>query len=681
MSFRSVVLAVMTVACSSQKLSGFLFKSSQGYGISVGAWQQHFPCVAWVVSTSGVTKEFTTAYTSWQGSSSTATATLTTDGGSQLFFHDVFTTDPNGFKLSRTVSVQTKGKGDHAFSTLFSMQVTRPSSIHDREFFMPGVWYRNSDNVPSPWFGTDESVQYVLVREDRTAYPLIMTRNPSTSYWSSLIHLSPDGSTVQNDNSICSRIVNPHLQYGSIGVVNTDNIQLAFLFPGSEGETTRCGGSTKADRWQNRSHPLTKGFSHSYQLAFIQNNRNSFAEAVQTSWRYAYASANPKPPTADREAVFRQSVGLLGKYIQKYSGTPSVPFTVDLTSGEVKDTSSQFGFTGKASLAAAIMIAANMGKTTVKLITTDSTWLNNAVDIIDTWVDNSMTPSGVPKTWYDVKSGSIRWRPASKYQGHIRTISDGVNGVITAWKFIQKPSWLKYCKQVGNFFVQNQAVDGSFAGAWSYSDGSALANYQNTTHSIIPFLLDLYKATGIISYKTCAVKAGLFSFQNVHKQYMYAGGAADNPNVRDKESGVLALSAFLALYEETKDSKWLTAAVQAGTYCETFVYIWSVPQFTGEGYLPLPSPRTMIGSSLVATGRSAADNYMAVGVHLFKRLYDYTCDKHFLEFSTFLASATPQLMNWDGKLGYAHPGLLPEAISIVDRGNVHKAGGDRKSVV
>jgi hypothetical protein len=658
-----------------EQLPSFLIKTSKGYELSSGSWQQPLPIYAEIIDNNGNSKELQSAYTSWSDSNQTATATVTSDAGTQLFFQDAFTPDQNGFKVSRTVTIQAKGTGEYAFDTMFTMQASKSSGISDYEFFMPGVWYRNAQNVPTPWFGTDPSAQYVLVRDDRTTYPLIMARNPVTSSWAALVHLNPDGSTVLNDNSRCTRIVNASLQCGSIGVVNTGKLQLAFNFPGSEGDTTRCGGATQQNKWANRNHPVTKGFSHSYQVAFIQGNQNSFAQAVQTSWRYAYDSANPNPPKADRTAVFQQSMALLNEYVGKYNGIPSVPFSIDLPSGEVTDASSQFGFTGKAPLAAAFMIAANLCKTTVQLQKTNSSWLNNAVDIIDTWVNKSMTSYGVPKTWYNTGSGSIGWRVASAYMGHIRVISDGMKGVITAWKFMQKPSWLDYCRKSGDFFVRNQAADGSFSGAWSYVDGTALADYQNTTYFVIPFLLDLYAATGNESYKQCALKAGDYSFKNVHSQYMYAGGAADNPNVRDKESGVLAFNAFLALYEAVKDSKWLTAAIQAGTYCETYVYIWAVPQFTGDGYLPLPSPRTVLGTSLVATGRSAADNYMAAGVDLYKRLYSYTNDNHFLQFSQFLADATAQLINWDGQLGYARRGLLPEAISIVDRGNVNKAGG------
>lgn len=670
-----IVVAAL-IGCVSAQLPTFLVQNSGGvYGLSLGSWQQPQPVIAQVVFHNRTIQELSSAYTSWTASTQTASATITTPSGTQLMFQDTFSSTSNGFQVSRTVSVQAASTHEYAFSTIFTMQAGKASGISDQEFFMPGVWYRNGINVPTPWFGTDPNVKNVFVREDRTAYPLIMARDPSTSSWSALLHLNPNGTTIMDDNSFLTPIVNANLQYGSIGVVNTGTLQLAFAYPGSEGDTTRCGGATKASTWAYRNHPLTVGFSHSYQVAFIQGSQNSFAEAVQASWRYAFNAANPKPPTADRTAIFIETMGLVGEYVQQYNGIPSVPFTINITSGAVLDASSQFGFTGKAPFIAAVMIAANMGKTTVQLQQPNSTWSNNAIAIIDTWVNNSMTKYGVPKTWYNTGTGTISWRGANAYMGHIRVLSDGLKGVLTAWKLIQKPYWLSYCQTAGDFFVSNQAADGSFAGAWFWTNGSEAAQYQNTTYFVIPFLLDLYNATGNVSYQQCALKAGEYSYQNVHSQYLYAGGAADNPNVRDKESGVMAFNAFLALYEATQDNKWLTAAIQAGTYCESFVYIWAVPQFTGAGYMPLPSPRTVMGSSFVATGRSAADNYMAACVHLYKRLYDYTCDTHFLQFSQFLADATAQLMNWDGQLGYARRGLMPEAISIVDRGDMAKAGG------
>lgn len=90
----------------------------------------------------------------------------------------------------------------------------------------------------------------------------------------------------------------------------------------------------------------------------------------------------------------------------------------------------------------------------------------------------------------------------------------------------------------------------------------------------VPFLLDLARITGNETYQVAAIRLGHYTLQrqesNPRQQvqsfadftkavgnasdwysYGFAGGACDNPNVLDKEAGVLALQAFLALHAAT----------------------------------------------------------------------------------------------------------------------------------
>ena len=48
-----------------------------------------------------------------------------------------------------------------------------------------------------------------------------------------------------------------------------------------------------------------------------------------------------------------------------------------------------------------------------------------------------------------------------------------------------------------------------------------------------------------------AGRGGEFAAAAMRPSFRYVGGACDNPNVLDKEAGVLAMQAFLELYELT----------------------------------------------------------------------------------------------------------------------------------
>ena len=71
------------------------------------------------------------------------------------------------------------------------------------------------------------------------------------------------------------------------------------------------------------------------------------------------------------------------------------------------------------------------------------------------------------------------------------------------------------------------------------------------------------------SYKTAALKAAEFSYANIHERYLYVACVVDNPQTIDSESGQQAINGFLAIYDLTKDPKWLAAAEQAATYTES----------------------------------------------------------------------------------------------------------------
>ena len=84
--------------------------------------------------------------------------------------------------------------------------------------------------------------------------------------------------------------------------------------------------------------------------------------------------------------------------------------------------------------------------------------------------------------------------------------------------------------------------------------------------------MELYIATNDERYKTAALKAAEFSYANIHERYLYVACVVDNPQTIDSESGQQSINGFLAIYDLTKDPKWLAAAEQAATYTESWSY-------------------------------------------------------------------------------------------------------------
>ncbi len=617
-------------------------------GLKLAGWEQARPIEIEVVGADGTAAWLKAPYREVKDGQ--AEGVLSTPGGSRFLVTDRFSTTESGLVLDRTVRVLAAGS-EKGFSSRFSVATGSPTTIRDREFFIPGVWYLRNQEVPPDALASEPDAEAVLVREDRLPLSLAMVRDPKGGATLELAHLQPEGTAFTGEDHR-PRIIDGRMRFGSIGVLNRGNLALAFQYPGSEGDRTYVGGPGKA--WALRSHPIQLGFEHKYRLRLTAGTSTKFADAVRSSWRRAFNDAAPKPPTADIDKAYRASMDLLAKYGVRYNGVPSMPFQVRVPDGEVIDKSSQMGFVGKAIPAAALLLKD-------ALDTNDSARKRQAEDLINYWVENSMTPSGVPKTWYDIHNeGPVTWR---EIPTHLRIASDGMMGVLDAWKLDKRPAWLAFARRYGDFLVFKQEADGSIGGLWNW-DGTPNNPYKNVTYQTIPFLIALHSATGDVRYRKAAILAGEYCLATVHKAYSYVGGAPDNPNVTDKEAGILAMQAFLALHSLTGEPRWIAPAAQAGTFCETWTYAWNVPLPKDDPKVVYPQNRTTLGLSIIATGHSGADNCMALTTYDYYRLWILTKDPHYLRYARFISQSTLQMMNWDGTLNYAHKGLLTEVLTL-----------------
>jgi len=169
---------------------------------------------------------------------------------------------------------------------------------------------------------------------------------------------------------------------------------------------------------------------------------------------------------------------------------------------------------------------------------------------------------------------------------------------------------------------------------------------KSNTPSVIRFLIEMYRLTGSEEYRTAAVRAGEWSYDNAYLRLEYRGGTCDNLDIQDKEAGIYALWGFIVLYELTGEKKWLEAAKGAADYTETWTYAWSFPV-----HVPFPDHvfnRYSISGQSVITVQGGADVYMAVCPHTYLKMYFLTGDAHYLDFARFLNRNTRQATDVDG---------------------------------
>lgn len=628
------------------------------------AFGQAAPLAAEVVDADGQAQWLSGGYTRVSRSQGglVGIGTLQSPNGTQFRFVDTYRALPDlgAFTLTREVKIAAAGAGDTGFSTRFSLAPTQATEMTDCDFFAPGVWYKQNAHVPPKALASHLDDHFYLFREDRLPLPLVMLRDRRHGATIALAHLGGVPTTFSGEDGL-KRVIDARLGFGSVGVLNTGGgLSPVFQFPGTEGERTYIyGGSLDGNRWALRSHPVQAGFTQRYRLLLQVSRTADFPAAVRQSWKTVYGLENPAVVKADLAKVYRDGIGLFSQYCRSYGSVPGIPFAASVPDGKVADTSSQMGFVGQALPAAWLLLQDG-------LATGDADAVTRASAVVDTWARNAPTPSGLPRTWYDVTpDGKLKWRG---YHTFLRVASDGLDGALQAWNVMRKhghdrPDWLAFCRRYGDWLVGAQNADGSWAREYDF-DGHVVNPATDTTDQAIPFLIDLSKATGDNTYQQSAVRAGAFCWVSVHQAYAYVGGTPDNPNVLDKEGGMMALAAFLALYDATGEKRWLTAATQAAWYSETWVYCWNIPMPDGDPKVVFPKGRTTLGLSLIATGHSGADTYMAAAPFLFYRLSLLTGETHFRDSARMLLHDTKQLLDWDGKLGYKYPGLQTEALSL-----------------
>lgn len=604
---------------------------------------------------------------SLRGQTLTASALVMTNEGSKFSVTDKYIAKGEGrIELQRDVSVLTI-KNSY-YNTFFGFRTNEnATAITDDEYFVPAVWYSNNfkpnGNIPSSIPQADDRV--FLYRSDRITMPMVMSRNPGNGRTVTIIHKDANPTTVMADNE--NTRTHAGYQYGSLGVTRNYNVvRTLFAYPGTE-DSRRAGRGY-------RSHPLADIHRHQYNLELCFSTTDSYAQAVKESWEHAFELYNPTVYQVKLSSVYDGLIEtLLHYYVPSVSlgGTRDAggfPFEVGLDNFQARGIDYQMGFVGMQVATAYYLFREGIEK---KNLSTR----NKGSDVLDFWATRSLTNLGYPRAWYD--PGQNGATGTFRSYTELRTITGGMESLVAAWCFakknnIDKPKWINACKNFGNWLVTNQNSDGSYFFAYDHNrvqGGKHPVTNDNKFLTIcaVRYLVELYIATGDEKYKDAALKAGAFCYENIHNDYMYVAGVVDNKQTIDSESGQMALNGFLALYDLTKDKKWLAAAEQAATYTETWVYSYEIPAESDRtGNTSFPKDRSIVGQHIIAIGHSAADLGFAWSSFAFYRLYLETGNKHYLQVARISAHNTKQSMNWDQSLypGRAK-GLQLEAFQVM----------------
>lgn len=578
-------------------------------------------------------------------------AEVSTPAGSRFLFEDSYRLDGQDVLFQRSVSVVSAGAGDEGFSTEFRLLLDSPRKLPDYDVFAPGIWYRKNENVVPTAFAADYSNQDFCFRATRMALPYVELYDPESRAAVSLCHLSPVPTNGTLDRST-SWMVDESFQFSSVGVSRRDGLALCCLFPGSEGERNYI---INGSAWVRRSHPVSRDVRHSYGFCLHFSEEADAYAALRDHWRHYEKYYPRRVNKCDPKAVYEAGIELLDAYTKEYApGAMGLPFWTEIPSGEICDITYQMGFVGQQTQCGYHLIKYGTERGVPEIT-------EKGKKIIDFWVRESKVDGVLPRVWYETDPPGFK----KDYPVYTRTIADGMEGVLNAYQYLRrqgtdKQDWKAFCVDYGDWLAEHQNSDGSFYRAYE-PDGSAAHDGKFNTTNLIRFLVNLYWLTGDEKLSACAVRAGEFCLGAISDPMQYVGGTADNDNTIDKEAGMIALYAFLALYDLTGEKIWVQAAQRAADFCETWTYQWSFPIAPKEGCCVFRGGRDITGLSLIATGHSHADVMMDYCVYDYYRLWLLTGDRHYYDYALFLLHNAKQTTDWDGTLGYRYRGLVEES--------------------
>lgn len=605
------------------------------------------------------------------GSRAIATAEIKTLLGSTFTYTDTYSpiADDSAFELRRTVVVSNADKDDLGFGTRYSLGILQSQKTRDYYYFAPGAWYKQNEHVPGHAIGHNLDEQYSWYRETRYALPLFSMQNINNGDTVTFCRAKADLKASDVFEKMYDCRTDASFYYGSLGMSQPGGLSIDYVYPGTEGYneewTPYYGGPYQYQFGFNRRyHPVENGFTQDYSIVIRFSKNDNFYDMMKDVWRYFYQRFDPKLAPVDNKELYRVSMELYDDLCREYYGSWGVPFKCLLPSGEIGIVDYQFGFIGQ---------QPNIGYQLLRYGYKENKpeTAKKGENILDFWVHNSLTEWGAPKTWYDAYPPKFLDQPI-----WLRMIGDGMEGILDGYHFlkkqgVEKKDWLDYCITVGNWLVNSATEEGCWHRAYHYDGSVALESEANTTN-VIRFLVQLYLTTKEESYKAAAIKAGEWSFEHVYKNMEYLGGTCDNADVLDKESGIYAFFAFLSLYDLTGEERWLEATKGAADYIETWTYAWAFPVKPIEKIHAFHHV-DISGQSLIATGHSGADVYMAACSYIFFRLYLITGDRHYRDFAEFIHKNPKQVTDVDGSLGYGRRGLCEESsdVSLFDTRGVY----------
>jgi hypothetical protein len=523
----------------------------------------------------------------------------------------------------------------------------------------------------------------------------MMTMAMKDGNWAAVLDLAPKGDTTQAEAAGgTGAIIDDHIMIGTVGAreLSGGGMELGFWLPcttaetgggrgargaggGAPGGIPRGGTRGGAARGgppavppedtsvaapqatvRGRYHPVKAGFTQSYQVGFRFDKGASFLDVERDSWRWAWDNLKPRTKLTpiDPDVARRALLDHLSSLVKTVDGRTGIPFEYNAVDGSPINLTPKIimGFCGKNLEGADELLQEGDRDQTTR----GQKMRQQGLAIIDTMIRQvpmSPAPAGVG---FNINTGEAI--PANFVPGFTtRMPAEDLAVLVNTYRREKTagrdhPEWIKWVAAYCDWLLTQQGPDGSFPAAWEGGTGQVIRDGKTTTYVLVPVLVRLGEVTGEKKYLDAATKAAEFVWTSYGSKGVYMGATGTGNNIADKESGMLSMEAFLALYENNKDPKWLQRAIAAANYTETWIWIWNVPMALDANDAMLHWKKGVptigvngIGSDVIG----GVDQYLDWAVPSYAKLYKLTKDEHYLDVAYVLLHGTKAMLALPGR--------------------------------